>query len=51
MIKYLKGILRDAIPNIDDILDIMIFKKKLWTEVKSELVVMQRSICIINEFE
>lgn len=33
MIKYSKDILRDAFPNIDDILDIEIIFL-LWTEVK-----------------
>lgn len=51
MDKYLKDILRDAFPTIDDILDIVTFFL-LWTEVKSEPAVMQRSICIMygNEF-
>lgn len=49
MIKYLKDILRDAFPNID-VLDIVIFS--FVNRVKSEPVVMQRSICIMfgNEF-
>lgn len=43
MTKNVRGILRDDFPSTDDILD---------TVVKSEPVVMQRSICLTrgNEF-